>query len=91
MLPPVSCVNRCVLDWISAVDHHIVAHIDRDMACAGCVVRTLEENDISGFRLACRYDGKLLPQSLRRRSAIVPSVAAVVDYPADKAGTVKAR
>ena len=35
MLPPVSCVNRCVLDWISAVDHHIVAHIDRDMACAG--------------------------------------------------------
>ena len=91
MLSPVGRVNGCVLDGIPAVDHHIVAHIDCNMACARRVVRSLEEDDISRFRLACRYDGKLLPQSLCRRSSIVPSVAAVVDHPADKTGTVKAR
>ena len=71
------------------MDHHPVAHIDGNVACTGCVVGSLEEDDISRFCLTPWNDGKLLSQAFRRGSTIIPAIAAVVDHPAHKAGAVK--
>ena len=47
----VAVVEISVLDRIAAVDHHVIADIDTDMACTGRVIGSLEENQIAGLHI----------------------------------------
>ena len=89
MVIPVVRMDRCVLHRFPAVDHHPVPDIDPDMACADSVISPLKEDDVSWLRLFRRNISADLPDLFRRQPAVVPAVPAVVDDPADKAGTVK--
>ena len=58
---PVACVETCVLDRVSAVDHHAVTDIDSDVRSAARIIRSLEEHQITGFHVGRRYAGADLP------------------------------
>ena len=63
------------------------AHMGRS---AG-VVGFLEEDQVSGLCLTFRNNVAFSHQTIGRLSVYMPAIAAVVDDPADKAGTIKAR
>ena len=44
MLLPVTCIDICVGNRVSTMDHHSIAYIDSHMACAAGIVSALEEN-----------------------------------------------
>ena len=89
MLLPVTCGNACVLDGVATVDHHVVANIDADVGCTGCIVGSLEENQITGLRIRCRYSCTDAKQTACAKSAHIPANTTVVQYPGYKAGAVK--
>ena len=60
------------------------------MGCAAGVVGFLEEDQVSGLCLTLRDNVAFSHQTIGRLPAHIPAIAAVVDNPADKAGTVKA-
>ena len=66
MDPPIVCIQACVLDWVTAVQHRIVADIDPDMARPVRVIRSLEEYEVSRLSLTWGYDRTHLPQFLSR-------------------------
>lgn len=84
MLLPVACFNACVLDGVAAMDHHPVSDINTDMGSAGCVIRPLEENEVSRFGVGFRHGGTDTAKPLRAEPAEVPSDAAVVTDVADE-------
>ena len=46
---PVSCVQVGILDGVTAMQHHSVAHIDAYMRYAGCVVYPHKEHQVAGL------------------------------------------
>ena len=46
---PVGRLDRCIRDWISAVDHHPVSDINTDMAGSRSVIGATEKDQISGL------------------------------------------
>ena len=48
MILPVATAQIRVADGISAVEHHIVAHIDPHMGHAGLVIGPFKEHQIAG-------------------------------------------
>lgn len=73
------------------MDHHPVADINAHMGRSAGVVGFLEEDQVSGLCLTFRDNVAFSHQTIGRLSAYIPAIAAVVDDPADKAGTIKAR
>lgn len=88
MLGKIPAVHVGDLDRIPAVDHFAIADIDSDMACARCVVSSLEENDVSRLPLGFRDGVAPLADSLRCGSSDMPDTG-MIDDPADKAAAVK--
>ena len=72
------------------MDHHPVADINAHMGRSAGVVGSLEEDQVSGLCLTFRDNVTFSHQTIGRLPAYIPAIAAVVDDPADKAGTVKA-
>ena len=73
------------------MNHHPVADINAHMGRSAGVVGFLEEDQVSGLCLTFRDNVAFSHQTIGRLSAYIPAIAAVVDDPADKAGTIKAR
>ena len=44
MLLPVACIDVCIRDRVSTVDHHSISYIDPYMACAAGIVGSLEKD-----------------------------------------------
>ena len=63
MALPVTCVNVCVRDRISAVDHHPVANIDSHMGSPCRVVRKIDERDREYYFRDMKVD---FPYTLRQ-------------------------
>ena len=78
MLLPIACVDACILNRIAAVDHHTVAHIDAYMGSAGCIVGTLEEDQITGLGIGCGHSGADASQSFCAKPPEIPADAAVI-------------
>ena len=85
MSPPIAGVNARVLDRIAAVDHHVISNVNTDVRGATGIVSPLEKDQVARFCLGTWDDGTDISQAFRRQSSVIPSVAAVVDDPADKA------
>ena len=49
MLLPVGRVNVCVLDGVASGHHHAVAKVDAHMTFSGGIIRSLEENKVTGL------------------------------------------
>ena len=88
MILPVA-VDGCVLNRLAAVDHHIVSDIYPDMARSGSIICMFKKDDVSRSRFLRRYVVADLADPFRRSPADIPSISAMVDDPAHKAGTVK--
>ena len=82
---PVACLQICVTDGISTVQHFIVTYINPTMAYARRVISTFEKDQIAGFRTAGRSADVVKP--LGPQAAHVP--AGVIDDPGHEAGAVK--
>lgn len=89
MLLPVVRIDARVLDGVAAVDHHIVAHIDADVRRAGGVIGFLKEDQVARLGVGRRDIGTDIAQSFGAKPPHIPAHTAVIDDPADKAGTVK--
>ena len=90
MLLPVAGLDGRILDRISAMDHHSVAHINAYMGCTCRIIGSLEEDQISRFCLIRRYIGTAGPQALGRQPSHIPTISAVIDNPGNKSRAVKA-
>ena len=64
MLLPVGRVNVCVLDGVSGTDHHAVAQIDAHMTFSGGIIRSLEENKVTGLCFCLADVLALVPQTV---------------------------
>ena len=84
---PVACIQICVADGISAMQHFSVTDINPAMAHARSIIGAFEEHQITGFwRTGRRTD---VIEHLGHQAAHIP--AGVIDYPGHKAGAVKGR
>ena len=70
------------------MQHHGITHIQPHMGHAGGIVGADEKHKVAGFGLLRRDRGADVVKALRRQAAHVP--AGMIDYPTDKAGTIKA-
>ena len=61
------------------------------MGSAGCIIRALEEDKITGLGFAWRNDSADLTQAFRAESSDVPAISAMIDDPGNEARAVKAR
>ena len=81
MLLPIACVDACILDRISTVDHHPIAYIDAHMGSTGGIVSALEEYQITGSGICGRYCCTDMAKAVCTKSADIPSYATVIEYP----------
>ena len=88
MLLPIACVNACVLDGVSAVDHHSVADVDANMRSTGRIIGSLEEDQITGLGICRRYRSADVADC-PHKSANVPTNTTVIENPRYKTGAVK--
>ena len=84
---PVTCIQVCILDGISTVDHHPIPHIDATVGHARRVIGADKEHQIAGLWIAGR--GADVIEPLGPQAAHIP--AAVIDDPGHEAGAVKGR
>ena len=77
---PVARLNGSVRDWVSAMDHHSIAHIDTYMGCSGGIISALEENQVSRLCGTSWDDVAYTHQTVGCQSADTPTVSAVIDY-----------
>ena len=75
---PVACVETCVLDRVTTVDHHSVADVDTDVGRADRIVGALEKHQIAGLNIGRRYSGADVSQAFGTKPPKVPAYAAVV-------------
>ena len=77
-----------IFDGVSGTDHHAITEIDSAMAHPRRIIRSFEENQVTGLCFGFRNMLALLPQSV---GSSAPNIIAVlVVDPANVAGTVKA-
>lgn len=72
------------------MDHHPVSDINAHMGRSAGVVGFLEEDQVSGLCFTLWDNVAFSHQTIGRLPAYIPAIAAVVDDPAYKAGTIKA-
>lgn len=89
MLLPVTCIDTCVGNRIPAVDHHSISHIDAYVRCAACIIGPLEKDQVARLCLFSGHRRTHSQKSVRGQPAYIPAYTAVIDHPADIAGTVK--
>ena len=80
-------MNVCVLDGISGTDHHAVSEVDAHMTFPRRIIRSLEENKVSGLGFGFGNMLALVPQTVGGGAPHI--VAVLVVDPADVAGAVK--
>lgn len=68
---PIGIAEIGIADWVSAVQHHPVAHIDAAMRDSGDIFvhRALKEHDVSGLHLVIRHGAAQAVQSLGAQPA----------------------
>ena len=77
-----------IFDGVSGTDHHAITEIDSAMAHPRRIIRSFEENQVTGLCFGFRNMLALLPQSV---GSSAPNIIAVlVVDPADIAGAVEA-
>ena len=85
---PVGGVDGGILHGVSAVQHHIVTHIDPHMGYAGGFIGALEENQVSRFCFASGYRRADIVKPLCAKATGIHK-SAVGQHIGDKAGAVK--
>ena len=80
-------MNVCVLDGVSGTDHHAVAEVDSNVTFSGGIIRSLEENKVTGLCFGFGNVLALVPQTVCRSAPYI--VAVLVVDPANVAGAIK--
>ncbi len=81
-------MNVCVLDGVSGTDHHAIAEVDSDVAFSGGIIRSFEENKVTGLCFCFGNVLAFLPQAVGGSAPHI--VAVLVVHPADVAAAIKA-
>ena len=81
-------MNVCVLDGVSGTDHHAIAEVDSNVTFSGGIIRSLEENKVTGLCFGLADVLALVPQTVGGRAPYI--VAVLVVDPADIAAAIKA-
>lgn len=72
------------------MNHHSVSDINTDMAGPRRVIGATEKDQITGLCFTCPDGLAVVLQAIRRKPSHIPAVAAVIDDPTHKPGTVEA-
>jgi len=80
-------VDVGVLNGVASTHHHAVSEVDADMTFSGGIIRSLEENKVTGFCFGLADVLTLVPQTIGSRSAHV--VAVLVVHPADVTAAIE--
>ena len=80
-------MNVCVLDGVASGHHHAVAKVDAHMTFSGGIIRSLEENKITGLCFGFGNVLAFLPKTVGCGAPYI--IAVLVINPADVAGTIK--
>ena len=80
-------MNIGILYGVSSADHHAVAKVDAHMTFSGGIIRSLEENKITGLCFGFGNVLAFLPKTVGCGAPYI--IAVLVINPADVAGTIK--
>ena len=87
MALPIICIQICIFDGVSAVNHGIIAHINAAVGYPRGVIGALEKHQITGLGVGNGDGGADIADALGTEPPDVP--AGMVHNPAYITGTVK--
>ena len=89
MALPVGRIDAGIGNGVAAVDHHAIADVDSNVRRANGVIGFLKENQVTRLCIRRRDIAAFSSQTVGCCTPNAPPIAAVIDDPADEAGTVK--
>ena len=70
-------MNVCVLDGVSGTDHHAIAEVDSNVTFSGGIIRSLEENKVTGLCFCLADVLALVPQAVGGGASHIVAVLVV--------------
>ena len=70
-------MNVCVLDGVSGTDHHAVSKVDAHMTFSRSIIRSLEENKVTGLCFGLADVLALVPQAVGGGASHIVAVLVV--------------
>ena len=80
MIPPVIGIDGRILNRVAAVNHHAITNIDSYVTGTGCLIGSLEKDQVTWLRLIPRNSGAaVIEKSISSLSSIAPSITTMID------------